>query len=213
MHVVVLTEEKSAKPVVESLLCKLLHQGKDTKRIVSHPGLGKLPSKKSNGVVKQKNQLLANLPNFLRAYGKQYEYDERACLVVVLMDADNKDYENFLPELNEIKNTAAPKLHCLFCFAVEELEAWYFGDWDAVRAAYARAKKLDYQQDSICGTWEKFADAVYPGGAQELRKLGYPQIGMAKCKWAENIAPKMCIEKNKSPSFNKFCNGIRESLA
>ena len=86
------------------------------------------------------------------------------------------------------------------------------GDRNAVKAAYPRAKKhvLDaYMQDSICGTWEKLADAVYPGGSQALKRLGWPHTGRAKCEWAKKIAPRLDVETNRSISFQVFRDGIR----
>jgi hypothetical protein len=56
-----------------------------------------------------------------------------------------------------------PAPDTLFRLAIEEIEAWYFGDRDALLAAYPRAK-LDvlgkYVQDSTCDTWELLAGAV-----------------------------------------------------
>ncbi len=86
------------------------------------------------------------------------------------------------------------------------------GDRNAVKAAYPRAKDQvlkAYVQDSICGTWERLADAVYPGGSQKLRQLGWPHTGRAKCEWANNIAPHLDVESNQSRSFQVFRDGIR----
>lgn len=48
-----------------------------------------------------------------------------------------------------------------------------------------------YTNDDICGTWEKLADAVYPGGYQKLSKLPYQVRGREKTTWAEKISPLM----------------------
>jgi hypothetical protein len=58
--------------------------------------------------------------------------------------------------------------------------------------------------DSICGTWEKLADAVYAGGSQVLTARGWQAVGAEKLKWAENIVPEMDITINHSPSFCYF---------
>ena len=87
------------------------------------------------------------------------------------------------------------------------------GDRNAVKAAYPRAKEQilnTYVQDSICGTWEKLADAVYPGGSQKLKELGWPHTGKAKCAWANNIAPHLDVENNQSRSFQVFRDGIKD---
>ncbi|MCL1500543.1 hypothetical protein M3O40_14855, partial [Xanthomonas nasturtii] len=46
-----------------------------------------------------------------------------------------------------------------------------------------------YQQDSICGTWELLADAVYPGGSAAIIKAGWPLPGEVKHEWADHICP------------------------
>jgi hypothetical protein len=79
------------------------------------------------------------------------------------------------------------------------------------RAAFPRAKVsvLDsYVQDSICGTWEVLADAVFPGGAPKLGLEGYPRIGEEKCKWASLIGPHLDIESNRSPSLLALKDGL-----
>jgi len=106
-----------------------------------------------------------------------------------------------------------PKPETRFCFAIEEGEAWFLGDLYAVKRVYPKAKDavLDsYINDSICGTWEKLADAVYPGGSSTLSKNGWQVIGAEKSKWAEAITPHMNVANNKSPSFCYFIRKIQE---
>jgi hypothetical protein len=67
-----------------------------------------------------------------------------------------------------------------------------------------------YINDSICGTWEALANAVYPGGLEQLSKLGWQIVGAEKFKWAEAIAPAMNVESNRSASFCYFRDQIRE---
>ncbi len=116
----------------------------------------------------------------------------------------------------DILNACRPRPITLFRIAIEECEAWMLGDSNAVRVAYPRAKEhvlSAYVQDSICGTWEQLADAVYPGGSQKLKQLGWPHIGRAKCEWAEKIAPHLDMESNHSRSFQVFREGIRNLAA
>lgn len=67
-----------------------------------------------------------------------------------------------------------------------------------------------YISDSICGTWERLADAVYKGGSQQLSGLGWQRVGTEKSAWAENITPHMDLDNNASPSFNYFLGTLRE---
>ena len=76
---------------------------------------------------------------------------------------------------------------------------------------HTRREILDgYVNDSICGTWERLADAVYAGGAIALSKKGWQAVGAEKSRWAENISPVMDVDSNKSPSFQYFRNALRE---
>ena len=66
-----------------------------------------------------------------------------------------------------------------------------------------------YINDSICGTWEKLADALYRGGSKQLSKLGGASVGQEKTDWAENISPQMNVDINRSPSFGYFRDKLR----
>lgn len=63
-------------------------------------------------------------------------------------------------------------------------------------------------QDSICGTWEKLADAVFPGGSAALGGEGYPKIGEEKARWAAAIGSQLDVAANASPSFQVFRSGL-----
>ena len=105
----------------------------------------------------------------------------------------------------------APAPRVAFRLAIEEIEAWYFGDRSALLSAYpkARGDSLErYAQDSICGTWERLADAIHPGGAVNLNRAGYPIIGQIKSDWAARIGPLMNPHDNASPSFRKFKDAL-----
>ena len=95
------------------------------------------------------------------------------------------------------------------------MEAWVLGDRDAILKVYPKAKVQSlqaYRQDSVCGTWEVLADAVYPGGAKKLKEQGFRAIGLEKHRWASNIGPHLNLDSNQSPSFNKFVDGLRRTL-
>ncbi|WP_319521416.1 hypothetical protein [uncultured Desulfosarcina sp.] len=118
----------------------------------------------------------------------------------------------FRRQLYTILDQCHPKPETRFCLAIEEGEAWFLGDLNAVRAAYPKARKqiLDaYVNDSICGTWELLADAVYPGGSAALYAHGWQTIGLEKSRWAEDISPYMVPAKNSSPSFCYFRDKLK----
>lgn len=154
-----------------------------------------------------KRILLDRLPKVLKGYGNTPGIDA----VVVVLDSDQRDCVAFLSELRAIAATSSPVPVTMFRLAIEEIEAWYLGDRDALLKAYPRAKRnvLDkYMQDSICSTWELLADAVHPGGSVALKKAGWPLPGQIKHEWAEKIGPLMQIDKNQSPSFGKLRDGL-----
>ena len=215
MHFEILVEDASGKIALGFILEKILGPSgqNHTYKIFSYKGIGRIPKNLRGTADPRKRILLDRLPSLLRGYGKSLGNFPSAVIVVV--DLDDKDCLIFKQEMLDILNACNPAPTTLFRIAIEEGEAWMLGDTDAVRAAYPRAKDQvlnAYVQDSICGTWEKLADAVYPGGSQKLKQLGWPHTGRAKCEWANNIAPYLDVEINQSRSFQVFRDGIRNLL-
>jgi hypothetical protein len=136
--------------------------------------------------------------------------------VVVVLDADRRDCVDFLAELKTLAKDCNSVPNTLFRIAIEEMEAWYFGDQQAIITAYPKAKTdvlKHCTQDSVCGTWELLADAIYPGGFAAIEKRGWPLPGQVKCEWADKIGPLLDLESNKSPSFGKLRDGLRRLVA
>lgn len=207
MHIEFLIEDQSGKKAMEILIPKILADN-ITYRVHSYKGVGHIPKglhPKSNA---NKRILLDQLPKMLQGYAKTPGYD----VVVVICDLDDKDRDQFISELNGTLESCNPKPKTFFSLAIEELEAWYLGDLDAIRKAYPHAKNAvlnGYTNDSICGTWELLADAVYKGGHQALSKKSWQIVGLQKSIWAETISPHMNVEENKSPSFQKMCEQLK----
>lgn len=91
-----------------------------------------------------KDQLLKRLPSRLNGYAKWIPLDYR---IVVLVDRDNEDCEKLKAQLEQIAFNAGlatrsqpsdDKFTVINRIVIEELEAWYFGDWRAVQNAYPR---------------------------------------------------------------------------
>jgi len=96
--------------------------------------------------------------------------------------------------------------------AIEELEAWFFGDWQAVQTAYPRVpatipQKAAYRDpDAILGgTWEAFE--------RVLKKAGYCSTGLRKLESARAIAEHMDPARNQSKSFQAFHSAISAAVA
>ena len=212
MHFEILVEDASGKIALQFILEKILgRNGQDhTYRTISYKGIGRIPRDLRGTTDPQKRILLDRLPRLLRGYGKSLQ--DFPAAVVVVVDLDEKDCRVFKQEMLDILNACNPPPTTLFRIAIEEGEAWLLGDREAIKAGYPRAKGQvlnAYAQDSICGTWEKLADAVHPGGSQKLKQLGWPYTGQAKCEWAEKIAPHLDVEVNLSRSFQVLRDGIR----
>lgn len=214
MHFEILVEDQSGKKALDILVPKII--GNDHSfRVHSYKGIGHIP--KGIKIAKDActRQLLNKLPTLLSVYGKTFAAypSDYPAVVIVVCDLDDKCLRSFRQELLSILNHCDPKPETRFCIAVEEGEAWFLGDMNALKTVYPKANEKElnsYSPDSICGTWEKLADVVYPGGAKKLSSFGYQAIGAEKSKWAESIAPLMDIENNTSPSFQYFRTKLRE---
>ena len=213
MHIEILVEDSSGKQLLNCLLPRILGiQGEPhTWRLHSYKGIGRIPRGLKTTADPAKRILLDQMPKILRGCAKTPGIDA----VVVVMDSDRKDCTAFLAELKALADECEMSSKTMFRLAIEEMEAWYLGDREALSKAYprAKAKALDgYEQDSVCGTWEIIADALYPGGAKKVKKAGWPLPGQLKHEWAEKIGPLMDIENNASPSFCKLRDGLRRLI-
>jgi hypothetical protein len=209
MHIEFLVEDSSGEKLLAQLLPQILgEQGAPHSwRLKAYKGIGRIPQGLSAKADPAKRILLDQLPRLLQGYGRTPGIDA----VVVVLDTDRRDCKEFLKELKSIAEGCNPAPRTLFRLAIEEMEAWYLGDREALRAAYPRAKRdvLDrYVQDSVCDTWELLADAVHAKGAAGIKKAGWPLPGQIKHEWAEKIGPFMRINQNASPSFGKFRDGL-----
>lgn len=207
MHVEILVEDLSGKKALDVLVPKIIGD-QDTFRVHFYKGVGRIPKNMKDAADPSKRILLTNLPKLLKGYGRTFEgYPPgyRAAVVLVC-DLDDRNRQDFLKDLNTILNACHPNPETRFCLAIEEGEAWFLGDVPAVKSAYPHVDDHvlnSYVNDSICGTWEKLADAVYPGGAKVLSKKGWQIVGAEKARWAGDISPRMDVENNKSPKIGR----------
>ena len=196
----VLVEEPSAEAALELLLPKLL--GDVAFQIHAHQG---------------KLDLLAKLPARLSAWATWIPTTHR---IVVLVDCDDDDCGVLKRRLERMASNAGllTRSHSkkgayvvVNRLAIEELEAWYFGDWAAVRAAYPRvaatvpAQARYRNPDGILGTWEAFE--------RTCQKARYFDGGLRKIEAAREIAVHMDPDRNASPSFCALRDALREMVA
>ena len=209
MHIEILVEDSSGAKLLESLIPRIL--GSDaphTWRIHPYKGVGRLPTDLKPRQNPNKRILLSQLPRILQGYGKTPAIDA----VLVVLDSDDNDCASFLAELKDVLRSCDPAPRTLFRLAIEEVEAWYLGDREALLEAYPKARLevlKRYVQDTPCGTWELLADAILPGGSAALKKAGWPLPGQMKHEWAAKIGPLLDLDRNTSPSFGKLRDGLK----
>lgn len=216
MHIEILVEDVSGKKALDILVPKIVGD-RATFRVIAYKGIGRIPRDMRDAPDPARRILLTNLPRLLKGLGRTFQgYGPgyRAA-VIVICDLDNKSLRQFREELRGILASCKPRPDARFCLAIEEGEAWLLGDLSAILKAYPNAKRQvleSYKNDSICGTWEILADAVYPGGGKALSARGFQAVGLEKTRWAENIAPRMNPVQNASPSFGLFFAELRSLL-
>jgi len=213
MHFEILVEDASGKTALEILVPRIIG-AEHTFNIHHYKGIGHIPPGLKPKTDSQKRILLDQLPRLIQGYGRTfsaYGHDYSTVLVVVC-DLDDRCLSAFRKELLALVDTCDPHPNTCFCIAIEEGEAWFLGDLTAIKTAYPRAKEKilqTYSNDSICGTWEKLADAVFQGGAQRLSELGWQAVGQEKAIWANQISNQMDVDNNLSPSFCYFRDKLR----
>ena len=168
-------------------------------------------------VFQGKRDLLANLQSRLNAYAKLLTPESR---VVVLIDRDKDDCKDLKRRLEDMARGAGlltrsaaggRPWQAVNRIVVEELEAWYFGDWDAVRAAYPRVsenvpRRAAYRDpDSINGTWEAFHHVMKGGG--------YFKADLGKVEAARAVGARVNPRLNRSRSFVNFYDAIIEAAS
>ena len=137
MHIEFLVEDSSGEKLLAQLLpCILGEQGElHTWRLKAYKGIGRIPPGLTAKADPAKRMLLDQLPKLLQGYGKTPGIDA----VVVVLDTDRRDCKDFLQELKSVAEGCKPAPSTLFRLAVEEMEAWYLGDREALMKAYPRA--------------------------------------------------------------------------
>jgi hypothetical protein len=165
-----------------------------------------------------KQDLLAKLPARLQGYASWLPANHRILVVVDRDDDDGLSLKKRLDDMTIAAGLGTRKkkrrgvVHVVNRIAIEELEAWFFGDWAAVRAAYPKvketvAKQAEYRDsDAIAGgTWEAFE--------RELQRGGYFTGGLRKIEAARAVAAQMDPERNGSASFRALADAVRSMVA
>jgi hypothetical protein len=202
MHIEFLVEELSAEAALNELLPKIFGQ-LITWHIHVHKG---------------KQDLLRKLPARLAGYSRWLPADWR---IIVLVDEDRANCIELKQALEAAASQAGlstktkPRTNGDFRIinriAVEELEAWFFGDIAAIHEAFPRVKSSPLlgskfrNPDAIAGgTWEALESL--------LQKHGYYSAGLLKIEAARMIAFHMDPARNRSKSFIHFRDALYHLL-
>ena len=161
-----------------------------------------------------KSELLQRLQERLEGYA---QWLPETAVVLVVIDRDDDDCKVLKAKLESFAHRAGvgtkgkPKqgrFQVISRIAIEELEAWFFGDWLAMRAAYPKLEATVDQRsgfrdpDAIKGgTWEAME--------RVLQRKGYYKTGLRKMELARAVAAGMDPGRNRSASF--CC--LRDALA
>ena len=179
-RVIFLLEEYSMKALLDGLLPRLFP---DLSFLcVSHDGKGDLEK---------------SIPRKLRGWR------EPGARFVIVRDNDRGDCKALKEHLRGLCSVRQEE-HCLIRLACQELEAWYFGEPDALAEAF---KKESLRKIGSRARFRRPDAVPYP--ASELAKL-VPRY--QKVSGSRVLADHLTRERNCSPSFQAMMNGV-ERLA
>lgn len=197
-HLRFIVEEPSMEAFLRVLLPRILRG--ITFEIIVFPG---------------KAELLQRLPKRLEGYSTWLPETDR---IIVVVDRDDDECHRLKAQLEgyalaaNLSTRSNPKENRFIVInriVVEELEAWYFGDWQAVRAAYPRVSPTVPHKEPY-----RDPDAIAGGTAEAfervLKRARYFKTGLRKIEAADAIATHMDPIQNRSHSFQVFRNALVE---
>ncbi len=201
-HLELLVEDLSTEAFLRALLPRLLP---DDRSFEVHPFQGKA-------------DLLKKLQSRLLGYAHWLPEDWR---IVVVVDRDGEECEKLKGQLEEIAaasglvtrtRAGGHEWQLVSRIAIEELEAWYFGDWVAVCNAFPKVspgvpnQSAFRDSDAIRGgTWEAFE--------RVLQRYGYFKSGLRKIEVARAVGALADPARNRSQSFAVFLDAVAEAVA
>jgi 2'-5' RNA ligase len=199
MYIDFFLEEYSAKAMLEVLLPKIL------------PLTVNWEIRDFRG----KQQLLQKIPLLLKSYASWLPSNHH---IVILIDRDQEDCHQLKAQLEAIaagagltsKSTiTSGSFQVLNRIAIEELEAWFLGDIEAICTAYPGVPISLAQQARF-----RDPDNIKGGTAEALEQIlqnaRHHLGGLEKARAAREIAAHMEPSRNRSASFQAFLTGLQE---
>jgi hypothetical protein len=199
-HLELFVEEPSMEAFIKSWLPRNLADG-DTFSVAVFNG---------------KQDLLKKVPARLLGYKEWLPENYR---LFILIDKDDDDCHELKSALELAcvssgfaTRASAPQWVASTCIVIEELEAWYFGEWSAVVAAFPGVSpnvphKARYRNSDqiVGGTWEALE--------RLLQKHGYFTGGLQKIAAARAIGENFSSVRCTSGSFQHFLGALHDATA
>ena len=162
-----------------------------------------------------KQDLLKNLENRLRGLTS---YFPRVDHIFVLVDRDNQNCHDLKSRLETTAKKAGLVTRTMASgqrwqlanrIVIEELEAWYFGDWEAVLAVYPQANRNVARQSKY-----RDPDAIRGRTSEALERLLKAEFsgGLRKSELARNVSKHIEPRRSRSRSFEVFCDAVRDAV-
>ena len=199
MHIEFLLEEESAAEVLKVILPKILSDdvGCDFR------------------FFQGKQDLLGKLPTLLKGYKPWLPNDWR---IMVIIDEDRANCRELKAQLEGIAHdaglvtksraTSVGDFQVVNRLAIEELEAWFFGDTQALQIAYPRVSR-NLQNQAKYRNPDAITGGTYEALERLLKRLNYHREGLPKTAVARDIAQHMEPSRNRSRSFQVFVEGLK----
>ncbi len=199
MQVELLVEEQSAEAALGNILPRILPPDIEF-RIHAFNG---------------KQDLLGKLPARLKGYRRYLPFGSR---IIVLVDAHRQDCRTLKGQLDQIARAAGlvvkattpgGEYQLANRIVVQELEAWFFGDQQALLAAYPRIRR-----ETLSRARFRDPDSISGGSSEALaallRRAGYYRGRMPKVVVARKVSLHMNPAQNCSNSFQVFRAALLE---
>ena len=173
--IVFLLEEKSMEALLNEILPQIL--GNEPFLLIPHEGKG---------------DLLQSIPRKLKGWPRE------DTSFVIVHDQDANDCMQLKEKILDICKPYNRKV--LVRIVCRELESWYFGDLDAVEAAYGKSLKSLRNRSKY-----RIPDIIIDPKSAIKKVL--PEL--TQIDGARRIGKHMLIDKNSSHSFHVFVDGVR----
>ncbi len=147
-----------------------------------------------------KAELQKSIPHKMKYFSHYYE----PVMVIILHDQDSNDCFQLKKELTELCENRG-KCKVLIRIVCRELESWYFGDMDAIEAAYPDKFNANKYKNKA-----KYRNPdLLNNAAEEMSKI-LPTF--QKLNASKNISKHLKLEQNTSPSLRNFVSGLKKIL-